>query len=101
MAANMKVQTNEVATAKSTIQGKASDLKAAYQKIFDNYLVKIDDAWDGDDNTEFNTRKQTFRKDFEELDDFLERFIAFLEKVKTDYEKAESDTKAAAGKLAK
>lgn len=101
MAANMKVQTSEVATAKSTIQGKASDLKTAYQKIFDNYLVKIDEAWDGDDNNEFNTRKQTFRKDFEELDAFLESFVAFLEKVKTDYEKAESDTKTAAGRLAK
>lgn len=98
--ANMKVQTGEVTAAKNQIASKASDLKTAYQKVFSD-LEKINEAWDGDDNNEFNDRKASFQKDFQELDVFLESLDRYLKKVVDDYNKAENDTKQAAQRLAK
>jgi len=100
MNANMTVQTSDIAAAKTTIQNQASKLQQAYTNVF-NYLQKIDDAWDGDDNTEFNTRKDSFKNDFAELDVFLESLANYLQRVKDDYDNAETQTKQAAQRLAK
>ncbi len=100
MNANMTVQTGDIVTAKTTIQNQASKLQQAYTNVF-NYLQKIDDAWDGDDNKEFNTRKNSFKNDFEDLDAFLERLANYLQQVKDEYERAENQTKTQAQTLAK
>lgn len=100
MNANMRVQTADIASAKSTIQSKAADLKDAYLKVF-NHLQTIDDKWDGDDNTEFNTRKDSFKNDFAELDVFLESLVNYLQSVKDEYERAETQTKTQAQTLAR
>lgn len=101
MAANqMKVNTSEIATAASSIKRNASAFKTAHKSVFDQFQ-KIDAAWDGDDNKEFNTRVASFKKDFQAMDDYFEKLVAFLNKAKKDYEKAETDTLNAAKSLAK
>ena len=66
-----------------------------------NQFTKIDAAWEGDDNQEFHDRVITFKNDFEAMDTFFEKLVAFLEKASKDYKQAETDTKAEAQKLAR
>ena len=96
----MKVSTSEINSASGTIRTQAGNFKDAYVEVF-NQFAKINDAWDGDDNAEFNAHVESFRKDFEVMDEFFENLIAFLNDAKSRYEAAESDAKTRAGSLAK
>lgn len=96
----MRVNTSEINTASGSIRTQAGNFKDAYVEVF-NQFTKIDDAWDGDDNAEFNSHVQSFRHDFEVMDEFFENLIGFLNDAKSRYEAAESDAKTRAGNLAK
>lgn len=100
MAANMQVKTSEVLTAKNNIHRSADSLNSAYKQVF-QHLQTIDNAWEGDDNTQFNERKNSFIHDFEKLDEFLVELELYLQSVKDEYERAEADTKRATERLAK
>lgn len=96
----MKVQTSEIDTAKSTITTQAGNFKDAYTEVF-NQFQKIDQAWDGDDNAAFNERVTSFKNDFLVMDDFFETLINFLADASERYKAAEADAKQRAGSLAK
>ena len=96
----MTVKNSEINSASGTIRTQAGNFKDAYVEVFKQF-TNIDNAWDGDDNAEFNTHVQSFRHDFEVMDEFFENLIAFLNDAKTRYEAAESDAKTRAGSLAK
>lgn len=96
----MKVNTSMISDSSKSIKNGADKFKTTYGSVFSQFS-KIDAAWDGDDNAEFNSRVKSFRKDFEVMDDFFEKLIAFLNKAKEDYESAERDTLNASKRLAK
>ncbi len=96
----LKVNTTEINTAAGTIKTQAGNFKDAYVEVY-NQFSKIDAAWDGDDNTTFNEHVSSFRHDFEEMDEFFEELVNFLNDAKAKYDAAENDAKTRAGSLAK
>ncbi|MCM1114552.1 MAG: WXG100 family type VII secretion target [Clostridium sp.] len=100
MPANFKVNTDQVDTARKAIKSNADKYKSAHEAVFTQFK-NIDNAWDGDDNNEFNTRVESFKNDFTAMDTFLEKLVGFLDKVSADYKQAESETLTKAKTLAK
>lgn len=96
----LKVNTTLLAEASKQIKSEAGKFQETHKSVFGQF-AKIDAAWDGDDNAEFNTRVTSFKKDFEAMDDFFLKLQSVLDNAKEKYETAERETLAASRKLAK
>lgn len=95
---NMTVNSTDVKNTAKTIGDASDSLTTAYTNVF-NSLRLIDDAWDGEDNIEYNDNFQSFEKDFFELTKFINRMVNHLELTVKAYETAEAASTKSAQKL--
>lgn len=101
MAANNLVVTpEELDTAANSIRTYADKYRASWTAVF-NEFIKIDTAWDGDDNTVFNEKVASFRHDFEAMNNFFDSLQTFLKGAATEYRNRQAEVKANASKLKK
>lgn len=99
VANQMTVNTGAIRDAAKNI----TNLKSKYHEAWDAVFKKfqdIDNQWDGDDNTAFNDKVNSFRNDFVAMDDYFEKLINFLNTAADDYDRVEAERKQAAGTLA-
>lgn len=99
MAANNLVVTpEELESTANNIRTQAEKYKDAYTEVF-NEFVKIDTAWDGDDNTVFNEKVNSFRHDFEAMSNFFDSLQNFLNTAAKNYRDEQNAVKQKASNL--
>ena len=69
---NMRTQTADLDSVANYVKQINDDFTGAYEEVFSQF-ARIDDAWDGEDNTEFNVHVMSFKKDFLEMTAFMNR----------------------------
>ena len=97
---NMITQTKDIESAANHIKQINDDFTNAYKEIF-NQFEKIDVAWNGDDNKEFNDHVMSFKKDFLEMTEFLNGVEVHLRLSAKAYLTTEKVGERRAGKLTK
>lgn len=101
MAANNLIVTpEELDTAANQINSFADKYSAAWQAVFSEF-VKIDTAWDGEDNAVFNEKVASFRHDFEAMDNFFDSLSSFLTTAANTYRTKQNEVKQQASTLKK
>lgn len=101
MAANNLIVTpEELDSAANNIRTYADKYKDSWTVVF-NEFVKIDNAWDGDDNTVFNEKVASFRHDFEAMNNFFDSLQTFLKGAANEYRQKQAEVKANASRLKK
>lgn len=96
----MAVNTAEIRSAVGSITTLKDNYHTYWTEVF-NQFANIDANWDGDDNAEFNDKVNSFKLDFEAMDQYFENLIQFLNATAEEYDRAEQERKQAAGALAK
>ncbi len=97
---NMFSQTHDLDAAANFIKQTNDEFTRAYEDVFVQF-AKIDDAWDGDDNTEFNNHIMSFKADFLEMTAFMNRVENHLRLTAKAYLTVEAAGGRIADKLAK
>ena len=96
----MLSQTHDLEKAANYIKQVNEEFTTSYESVFEQFL-KIDDAWDGDDNTEFNNHVMSFKSDFLEVTALLNRIENHLRLTAKAYLTVESAGGRIADKLPK
>lgn len=99
MAANNLVVTpEELESTATNIKTQAEKYKSAYTDVFAEFS-KIDAAWDGEDNSVFNDKVNSFRHDFEAMSNFFESLENFLNTAAKNYREEQRAVKQNASNL--